>query len=216
MEPASGVVRTASLLDYDTTPTYELEITATDNAGNTAGARSASFTLTINLNDVNDNYPRFVDDQGTTVTHHTVNIPEDIADSGNVLTVYAMDDDATTPFNEVMFSIDSRSGEDQFAIGTNTGLRTTISNHNIDYEQRTSYTLLVMAEDGGTPSLVAFTVVTVYVNDVNDHSPVFSPSEFPVSISTISNRPMRKVDSKRWKGKRVRTNHYTRTVSVRK
>ena len=183
IDPVSGVVRTASLLDYDTTPTYELEITAVDNAGDATGARSASFTLTVNLNDVNDNYPRFEDGAGGTVTQYTTDIQENIGDAGTVTTVYAADDDGTSPNSDVTFSIDSGDGSSQFAIDGTTGVITTAVGQTIDYEIKTSYTLIIKAADGGTPSLSSYVTVTINIDDINDNSPVFSSSEFPVSVS---------------------------------
>ena len=183
IDPVSGVVRTASVLDYDTTPSYELEITATDNAGDATGARSATFTLTVNLNDVNDNYPRFEDGAGGTVTQYTTDIQENIGDSGTVTTIHAVDDDGTSPNSDVTFSIDSGDGSSQFAIDATTGVITTAVGQTIDYEIKTSYALVIKAADGGTPSLSSYISLTINIDDVNDNSPVFTPSDFPVSVS---------------------------------
>ena len=155
---------------------------ATDNAGQATGARSASFTLTVNLNDVNDNYPRFVDSVGATVTQYTTDILESIGDSATVTTVNATDNDGTSPNNDVTFSIDSGVGSNIFSINGTTGVITAVG-HTIDYEVKTSYTLIIKAADGGTTSLSSYIAVTINIDDVNDNDPVFTPSDFPVSVS---------------------------------
>lgn len=43
-------------------------------------------------------------------------------------------------------------------------------------------TLIVQAQDMGTPSLSSEVLVTVYVQDVNDHAPHFEQDEYTKSI----------------------------------
>ena len=183
VDPVSGVIKIASLLDYDTMLIYELEIMATDNAGEATGARSASFTLTVNLNDVNDNYPWFEDGLGATVTQYVTDIAESITDSVTVTTVHTADDDGMSPNNDITFTIDSGDGSSEFSIDGTMGVITTVVGHNIDYEVKTLYSLLIKAADGGTPSLTSYIAVTINIDDVNDNSPVFTLSGFPVSVS---------------------------------
>ena len=117
------------------------------------------------------------------MTQYTTDIQENIGDAGTVTTVYAVDDDGTSPNRDVTFSIDSGDGSSQFAIDGTTGVITTVVGQTIDYEIKTSYTLIIKAADGGTPSLSSYVAVTINIDDINDNSPVFSPSEFPVSVS---------------------------------
>ena len=75
----------------------------------------------------------------------------------------------------------SGNGMSLFAVHPSTGAVTTISN--IDREVRRYYSIVIEASDGGTPSLSATALVDIIISDVNDNAPVFTPSDFIVSIS---------------------------------
>ena len=56
IDPFSGDLVTAQELDYETSPQYKLHIRARDNKG-----RTANVEVTINVQDMNDNSPFFID-----------------------------------------------------------------------------------------------------------------------------------------------------------
>nr|XP_005026368.3 cadherin-19 isoform X1 [Anas platyrhynchos]XP_012961299.3 cadherin-19 isoform X1 [Anas platyrhynchos]XP_012961301.3 cadherin-19 isoform X1 [Anas platyrhynchos]XP_021132517.3 cadherin-19 isoform X1 [Anas platyrhynchos]XP_021132518.3 cadherin-19 isoform X1 [Anas platyrhynchos]XP_038031085.1 cadherin-19 isoform X1 [Anas platyrhynchos] len=60
VEPKTGVIRMASQMDRETKDQYLVIIQAKDMVGQ-AGAFSATATVTINLSDMNDNPPKFIE-----------------------------------------------------------------------------------------------------------------------------------------------------------
>ena len=52
----------------------------------------------------------------------------------------------------------------------------------IDRELKDKYTLVIKADDQGTPVLSSTCLVDVIVDDINDNAAVFSPVDFSVSL----------------------------------
>ncbi|NNF65558.1 MAG: DUF5011 domain-containing protein [Acidimicrobiia bacterium] len=98
---AAGVIRTLVLLDHETTSSYGLSITATDDAGNT----SAAETVTVDVDDVNEP-PIAVNDGGfSTTTDVTISI-----DSADLLSNDS-DPDAESPiFDDVVSTTTTQGG----------------------------------------------------------------------------------------------------------
>ena len=72
---------------------------------------------------------------------------------------------------EISYSLDSASTA-KFTIDSKTG---EISTKNaLDYEERSSYDIIVTARDAGTPSLSSTANVKINVNDLNDNKPRFT------------------------------------------
>lgn len=55
----TGVITIGSFLDFDTVPSYTLNISVTDNSGNTPGALLNFMQLQVQLSDINDITPQF-------------------------------------------------------------------------------------------------------------------------------------------------------------
>ncbi|WAQ97850.1 PC11X-like protein [Mya arenaria] len=53
----------------------------------------------------------------------------------------------------------------------------------LDRESRDSYSLVIVAEDGGSPHLTGSMTVTITIDDVNDNPPVFGESEYKATIN---------------------------------
>ena len=53
----------------------------------------------------------------------------------------------------------------------------------IDREKISSYELILLAEDNGTPMRQGTATVTVTVSDLNDNAPIFSPTAYTGTIS---------------------------------
>ena len=54
IDAVTGVIRTAAILDYEAQPVHTLIAIATEQCGE----NSANVTVTVNLNDINDNSPQ--------------------------------------------------------------------------------------------------------------------------------------------------------------
>ena len=171
----TGLVTVGRSLDYDTAPsTYTLNITVIDNIYENDNLLD-SLTLNIILEDVNDNTPIFTQNQ------YSIFIDEDIGLSTSVGEVSATDADSGLNA-ELFYSISSGDGFSEFAVNSSTGVISTTASHTIDYEDKTSYSLLVKVEDLGVPSRSSFCVMKISINDINDNDPVFDVDDFTVSV----------------------------------
>lgn len=56
----------------------------------------------------------------------------------------------------------------------------------LDREQINKYNLTVLASDKGTPARTTVAYLLIYVNDINDHEPVFEKSEYSTTLSELS------------------------------
>lgn len=73
-----------------------------------------------------------------------------------------------------------------FNIHPKTGLITTAEV--LDFEKQRNYRLVVIARDSGTPVLESRDTITIYVNDDNDETPIFS--SVSVTFRVVENTPV--------------------------
>ena len=163
----TGVVTLASSLDYETNTEHIITVTAS----NPDGLRSTEHNITIRVIDENDNLPIF------TMDPYRVSVEEHSGTGTPVITVQADDADSGV-LGQVSYSITSGNNEDTFIVNTTTGSLTV--NSDIDRETSDTYTLGVMATDGGGRS--AQSRVEIIITDINDNSPVFSPSSYTITV----------------------------------
>ena len=178
IDGATGVITVNSALDFETTPSYTLTVTATDG-GTPALTSTNTATVTITLSDVNE-APVFA------TTTYSATIAEDLAVSMPVgVTVSAMDvDDSTTPNGQLTYSITAGNTGNAFDIDGATGVITV--NSALDFETTPSYTLTVTATDGGTPALTSTNTatVTITLTDVDETPPEEIPMNSPPYTQT--------------------------------
>ena len=163
----TGVITLASSLDYETSTEHIITVTAS----NPDGLRSTEHNITIRVIDENDNSPIF------TMDPYRVSVEEHSSTGTPVITVQADDADSGI-LGQVSYSIISGNNEDAFIINTTTGSITV--NSDIDREMLSAYTLGVTATDGRGRS--AQSRVEIIVTDINDNSPVFNPSTYPITV----------------------------------
>ena len=158
----SGVITVNSALDFETTPSYTLTVTATDG-GTPALTSTNTAAVTITLTDVNE-APVFA------TTTYSATIAEDLDPDEEVgVTVSAMDVDAGTN-GQLTYSITAGNTGNAFDID-DSGVITV--NSALDFETTPSYTLTVTATDGGTPALTSTNTVavTITLTDVDETPP---------------------------------------------
>ncbi|XP_030594964.1 protocadherin Fat 4 [Archocentrus centrarchus] len=157
---SSGQLSLTETLDREVQEKYILLVTATDSG---TPSLSGTGTVTILVDDVNDNVPIF-----TSSTFHTT-IMEDAPTGTDVLLVNSSDADVGV--NGVI-SYSLTGGHGQFSINPATGQ--IITSSLLDREDRANYQLLVVATDGGQPEgLSSSATVSVTVADINDNPPRF-------------------------------------------
>ncbi|XP_015248433.1 PREDICTED: protocadherin Fat 4 [Cyprinodon variegatus] len=168
---SSGQLSVTQTLDRETKEKYILLITATDSG---SPSLSGTGTVTVLVDDVNDNIPLF-----TASTFHTT-IKEDAPTGTDVLLVNSSDADVG---KNGVISYSLSGGHGQFSINPATGQ--IITSSLLDREERANYQLLVVATDGGQPEgLSSSATVSVTVADINDNPPRFHHHPYVTHIPT--------------------------------
>lgn len=198
IDSLTGVLSVASKLDREQQDVYELIIRATDggeivgdgnayksfgtshrtgstlsgggyiaNNNNPASPYDTSVLhadalVRILIDDVNDNAPKFSADQ------YSVRVREDIPIGSVVISVDAMDKDLGAG-GEVVYRFNDKCDfeRDQFRIDRLSG--TVRLARALDFEERQSMTLCVVASDKGNPPLTAEATILIEVIDVNEN-----------------------------------------------
>ncbi|XP_002735781.1 protocadherin Fat 4-like [Saccoglossus kowalevskii] len=170
----SGDILIQSQLDHEITDQYILEITAIDGGSTSL---TGTMTLTVKIEDVNDNTPIFTHDIYTTT------ILEHMGIGTSVLTVKATDIDSGA--NAIIeYSITKGMSHEHFSIDRVTGEIMTTAD--LDFETRSIYSFKVKASDGGIPMRSSDAFVRIIIDDVNDNHPVIFPHFKTVAISEHS------------------------------
>lgn len=166
-EQQTGEVNTTEVLDYESTPYYQLFITVND------GITTEFARIHINVTDANDNRPVFEQ------TEYSITVRENASVNTVFLQVVATDADEgenaiiTYSFvnNDGDFAINSSSGEISFAKAP-------------DFESSEQLEALVRASDGSPDtSDQQLTKVVVFLVDINDNSPVFTQDGYNFTVN---------------------------------
>nr|CAH8847770.1 unnamed protein product [Trichobilharzia regenti] len=186
-----------SRLDRETTPVQTVTLTCTDSVGN-----SAYVLIKIQLSDLNDNPPQFVNN-----AHFVFQIPENQELPGNkpiwLGRTIAVDYDQG--INSVItYRLESAgSHEDKDYVGSDSetnsitagGINSVFELNpqtgdlyvKVVFDRETApndgvYQLKVLAVDGGEPSLTGTAQVEVFILDINDWAPQFTREVYTFSV----------------------------------
>nr|XP_029518058.1 protocadherin Fat 4 [Oncorhynchus nerka] len=170
---SNGQLILTQTMDREAQGNYTLVITATDSG---SPPLSGTGTVTVLVDDVNDNVPVF-----TSSTFHTT-IAEDAPTGTDVLLVNSSD--ADVGLNGII-SYRLTGGNGQFSINPGTGQ--IITSSLLDREARANYQLLVVATDGGQPlGMSSSATVSVVVADINDNPPRFHHHPYVTHIPAFT------------------------------
>ncbi|KYB29316.1 Fat-like cadherin-related tumor suppressor homolog [Tribolium castaneum] len=170
MASDSGIVTLAKPLDREIRAVYNLTVQAVDQG--TPQLSSVS-TLTVNVQDINDNPPEFAN------KYYFAVVPEIDAVGTEVVKVLATSKD-TGVNADVTYSIIGGNEHKKFAINNKTGVISIADM--LDYERAKDYFLTIQAVDGGIPPLSNVATVNITVTDCNDNAPVFSQLSYSARI----------------------------------
>uniref|UniRef100_A0A0N5AHE5 Protocadherin Fat 4 n=1 Tax=Syphacia muris TaxID=451379 RepID=A0A0N5AHE5_9BILA len=173
----SGVISVGKPLDREVKSSYVLTINASDGG---TPPLSATTTVEILLDDVNDNAPEFISQ------NYTMSISEDMPVGTSFMQVEAVDTDAGNN-GFVDYVLSKRNDPETaktFKLDMSSG--TLRIDKKLDRELHERYTLEVIARDRGNPSLSSKTNVTVNLLDVNDNAPKFEFSRYDFWIAENS------------------------------
>lgn len=166
IDKRSGVITTATAIDRETASRYSLTVTAR------SGLAYGRAVVNISILDLNDNEPVFMGDKDELI------IPENAAAGQEIYLARARDRDSGMN-SRITYGL-SMNAEDQFRISESTGVL--YLNQPIRSPPNTVMHLELTATDSGEPSLSTRHSITVIIQDVNDHTPVFDHMSYETSL----------------------------------
>ena len=143
-------VANSSVLDFETTPVFNLTVTVTD-----AGGLADSATITINLNDLNET---------PVINDATFNIDENSTNGTAVGNVPVTDPDAGDTH---VYTITAGNTGSAFAID-NSGNITVANSAALNFETTPVFTLMVQVRDQGGTGLIDTATITINLNNLNE------------------------------------------------
>lgn len=166
IDPDTGLVRLAALLDFETLQLYNVSVQARD-CGDPPFSSVAS--LIVEVQDVNENLhaPVFPEQVSS------VSVDENQSPGTFVTTLAATDEDGVT------YAITSGNGLGVFSVDDNGTIRSRVS---LDRETCAHYWLTVVARDLSPVPLEARLDLHVAVNDVNDQVPLTEQPAYNVTV----------------------------------
>jgi len=172
----TGEISIAAVLQYEITNQYILDIKVND------GVNDAYGTITVNVQDTNDEFP--------VVTSDLATLSEDAINGQIVYNVLATDPDGGTVLT---YTITAGNTNSTFRIDPTYGIITLLGS--IDYETLNTYSLTVEVNDGLHQSTG---IITINLLNINDETPIFTNATTSISeslatgmqvIQTIANDP---------------------------
>ena len=152
-------VASSTALDYETTPTFSLEVEVSD------GTLTASATFTVNLTDVDETV-----NQPPTIVASTFSLAENSPGGTLVGTVSASDANNDT----LTYTIKSGNTLEAFSLDSKSGELKVINSVALDFETTPTFSLEVEVSDG---TLSASATLTVNLTDVDEEEITLSLSE---------------------------------------
>ncbi|KAE8286355.1 Protocadherin-1 Cadherin-like protein 1 Protocadherin-42 [Larimichthys crocea] len=194
IDRSTGIIYVKNTVDREEDNFLKFFVVAKDRGPNT---KSSKVLVTINIKDQNDNAPAIEIRGIGLVTHQdgVANISEDMPIGTPVALVQVSDRDegenavvtcvvaGDVPFQLRLASESSNDSKKKYFLRTTTLL---------DYEHLREYFVEIVAVDSGNPALSSTNSLKVQVTDVNDNTPIFSPTVFEVDFAE-GNQPGDKV-----------------------
>uniref|UniRef100_A0A3P8WJC5 Cadherin-23 n=1 Tax=Cynoglossus semilaevis TaxID=244447 RepID=A0A3P8WJC5_CYNSE len=164
-----GIVRTVVGLDRETQAAYALIVEAIDN-GPAGSRRTGTASVFVEVQDVNDNRPIFLQNS------YETSVLESVSQGTSILQVQATDADQGEN-GHVLYRILTDNSNKLFSINRETGLLTR-GLRALDRETSSSHVLEVEAYNSDEGSMRSSVRVIIYVNDANDEVPVFTQQQY--------------------------------------
>ncbi|XP_016142569.1 protocadherin beta-15-like isoform X1 [Sinocyclocheilus grahami] len=178
---------TSEFLDRESVSEYNITLTARDLGSPPLSTRK---TILVQVSDINDNPPRFIQPS------YTVYVTENNAPGASICSLTAFDPDSN---QNAYLSYSILEGQIQ-GMPVSTYVSINSDNGNIyalrsfDYEQLRNFQIRVQAQDAGFPPLSSNVTVNVFVLDQNDNAPVIL-SPLPRNGTVATEMVPRSVDA---------------------
>ncbi|KAI6657182.1 Hedgling [Oopsacas minuta] len=180
LDPSVGVEK---ILDFETTPSYQLTIRATNIQPGPSGIVFTETQVTVLIIDINDEDPIFL----SSSTDQSIILSENF--TGVVFTVQAEDTDhpliATTFTYSIIFGNDQIGGLDSFTIDPTTGV-ISVAVTMLDHEEHPDYALVISAQEDQTPKASVVTTLFISITNENEFPPTFSQLTYTADISEVT------------------------------
>ena len=174
INPSTGRIVLSGPLNYESVKTYSLIITAADMSEGDADAKTVETTITVTVNDINDNYPVI------SPASYVFKVNENAIVGTSVGKVTATDDDSGLAGTAgLVYTITGVNTNNAFA----TNGSSIVVNGALSAVTQAIYVLTVEVKDQGNPTLSSQTKVSLIITAINEHAPGFSVSVSTVSIS---------------------------------
>ncbi|XP_017854377.1 neural-cadherin isoform X8 [Drosophila busckii] len=165
----NGSVTIQRSLDREVVPRHQVKILAIDDG---SPPKTATATLTVIVQDINDNAPKFLKDYRPVLPEH---VPP-----RKVVEILANDDDDRSKSNgpPFQFRLDPSADDiirasfkvEQDQKGANgDGMAVISSLRSFDREQQKEYMIPIVIKDHGSPAMTGTSTLTVIIGDVNDN-----------------------------------------------
>ena len=172
----SGIIRSLRSFDYETSDDRTIQFTVTAHLNipteNPPVMLSTTTTITLLIQDENDNKPQFIDFPST------LQYEENTTQSELIAEIRATDED-TDSNGLLYYEILNDPDQIRFRIDHTTGNLFVLSG--LDREQEDQYTIIIRVTDQGNPAKSAEEVIQFTLTDINDNVPVLLKTEFSVS-----------------------------------
>lgn len=157
----------SSALDFETSPQFVLQVTVSD------GSLSASATLTITLNDIDESV-----NQAPQINSQVFSLSENNEVGFEIGTVNAGDPDG----DDITYSISD--GDGVFSIDANTGVLTTAEI--VDYEINSQFILTVAVSDGFLASSATIVINVTDVDETVNSAPILLDRTFTIPENSVN------------------------------
>ncbi|XP_075959668.1 protocadherin gamma-C5-like [Anarhichas minor] len=170
INPLTGEITLKGELDYETTKSYDIDVTAKDKG---SPEMEGHCRVQIDITDFNDNVPEIV------FTSQPKPVRED-APSGTVVALISARDLDSDANGKVTLQVTK---------GSPFTLKPSFSNNYalvtsgpLDRERFSEYNIEITATDSGSPALSSNKIIPVSITDVNDNAPVFTQPSYNVYL----------------------------------
>ncbi|XP_076868944.1 protocadherin-18a isoform X2 [Brachyhypopomus gauderio] len=174
INPDNGQLTLLRKVDFEVTESYDIDVQAQDMGPNSMPAHCK---VIVKLEDMNDNRPEISVTLMSAAGEEVAAVSEG-APADTFVALVRVDDADAGPNGEVACHL---RGQGHFRLQkTHERNFMILTNGSLDREQRSEYTLTVVAEDGGSPSLSAVRHIVVHVLDENDNAPRFDRTSYDI------------------------------------
>ncbi|XP_070819229.1 protocadherin gamma-C5-like isoform X2 [Chaetodon trifascialis] len=170
INPLTGEITLKGELDYETTKTYDVDVTAKDKG---SPEMEGHCRVQIDITDFNDNVPEIV------LTSQPKPVREDAPSGTVVALISARDLDSGDNGNVTLHLTKGSPFNLKPSFSNNYAL---VTRGALDRERFSEYNIEITATDSGSPPLSSKKIIPVSITDVNDNPPVFTQSSYNVYL----------------------------------